>query len=641
MKTIKKIGLILILIILGVRALAQTKAIDSLRNLIKTESSGKQKLNLIYELAGQSINSDTLLPYIFIANSIATVSKEKFDLSTAAYIRAYYYIRKNFVDSALFIIDRLITDYKDDKLKADFYLGLLFFRAKVFDRGNRYTQALTQLYKVVQEAELQKDTLVLIQAKTGIGWVQMEMEQYPEALNWFYKALNTSTNKKFYKNYGALYSNIASTYNSLHKPDSAQYYINIGIRDARENSNLYFLATSLSMQAKIFTDNHQHALAEAPLNEVVQIRKQLNDPFYTVFDMSNLASYYARNNQTQKGVQLCKEGIMLATKSGLSSQLLMIYHALAENYKAAGNMVDYGQTLEDIIKLKDSFNTINSSRLLADMQANSDAQKKQKEILEQRLNLTQKNYWLFGSALFGLMLTAIMSLAFKNFRRKQHIKMQLALEEEKRTAAQSVIDAEEHERKRIAADLHDNIGAYASAIRADVEKISDSGFEKNILSLQNLQQHSQEIINSLRDTIWVLNKQNITITGIGDRIKNHINKLKPSYNHILFHIHEEIENDKRISSQHALNIFRIVQEALHNALKHSNAANISFLLSSKNKIIIKIEDDGNGINDIQNPDEGNGLLNMKARADEAGFQMEVISFPGKGTSILLQPATTN
>ncbi len=641
MKTIKKIGLILILIILGVRALAQTKAIDSLRNLIKTESSGKQKLNLIYELAGQSINSDTLLPYIFIANSIATVSKEKFDLSTAAYIRAYYYIRKNFVDSALFIIDRLITDYKDDKLKADFYLGLLFFRAKVFDRGNRYTQALTQLYKVVQEAELQKDTLVLIQAKTGIGWVQMEMEQYPEALNWFYKALNTSANKKFYKNYGALYSNIASTYNSLHKPDSAQYYINIGIRDARENSNLYFLATSLSMQAKIFTDNHQHALAEAPLNEVVQIRKQLNDPFYTVFDMSNLASYYARNNQAQKGVQLCKEGIMLATKSGLSSQLLMIYHALAENYKAAGNMVDYGQTLEDIIKLKDSFNTINSSRLLADMQANSDAQKKQKEILEQRLNLTQKNYWLFGSALFGLMLTAIMSLAFKNFRRKQYIKMQLALEEEKRTAAQSVIDAEEHERKRIAADLHDNIGAYASAIRADVEKISDSGFEKNILSLQNLQQHSQEIINSLRDTIWVLNKQNITITGIGDRIKNHINKLKPSYNHILFHIHEEIENDKRISSQHALNIFRIVQEALHNALKHSNAANISFLLSSKNKIIIKIEDDGDGINDIQNPDEGNGLLNMKARADEAGFQMEVISFPGKGTSILLQPATTN
>ena len=357
--------------------------------------------------------------------------------------------------------------------------------------------------------------------------------------------------------------------------------------------------------------------------------------------MSNLASYYARNNQAQKGVQLCKEGIMLATKSGLSSQLLMIYHALAENYKAAGNMVDYGQTLEDIIKLKDSFNTINSSRLLADMQANSDAQKKQKEILEQKLNLTQKNYWLFGSALFGLMLTAIMSLAFKNFRRKQYIKMQLALEEEKRTAAQSVIDAEEHERKRIAADLHDNIGAYASAIRADVEKISDSGFEKNILSLQNLQQHSQEIINSLRDTIWVLNKQNITITGIGDRIKNHINKLKPSYNHILFHIHEEIENDKRISSQHALNIFRIVQEALHNALKHSNAANISFLLSSKNKIIIKIEDDGNGINDIQNPDEGNGLLNMKARADEAGFQMEVISFPGKGTSILLQPATTN
>ncbi|MFZ1370534.1 MAG: hypothetical protein WAR78_09125, partial [Ferruginibacter sp.] len=77
----------------------------------------------------------------------------------------------------------------------------------------------------------------------------------------------------------------------------------------------------------------------------------------------------------------------------------------------------------------------------------------------------------------------------------------------------------------------------------------------------------------------MLNKDNITITGIGDRIKNYISKLRSTYNTIQFHISEEINTDVRVSSQNALNIFRIVQEALHNALKHSNASNISIYIS--------------------------------------------------------------
>jgi len=356
--------------------------------------------------------------------------------------------------------------------------------------------------------------------------------------------------------------------------------------------------------------------------------------------MSSLASYYASNNQTDKGIELCKEGIILAKESGLSSQLLMIYHSLATNYKAAGNTIEYSKTLEAIITLKDSFTNINSSKLLSDMQAGSDAIKNEKTIAEQKLNLTVKNYWLVGTALFTVMAGIIIWLAFKNYNRKQSIKMQLALNEEKRIAAQSIIDAEEHERKRIAADLHDNIGAYASAIRADVEKISDYGITANTNSLQNLQQHSLEIINSLRDTIWVLNKENITITGISDRIKNYVGKLQPSYAAIQFNISEEIINDVRISSQNALNMFRIVQEAVHNALKHSGAAAISINIISHETITIKISDDGKGIEKNNTPD-GNGLLNMQARAKEIDMNLSVISKINEGTVLILETSTTN
>lgn len=618
----------------------QTPFTDSVRRHISIASTDKEKLDDILLFSGESVNPDTLYPYVLMSETIGARLNDPFALDKAAIVRAYYYIRKNYVDSALTIVDRLIISYKNNKKQPSFYLSLLFFKSRILDRGNRYTQSLTQLYEVVKIAEQQKDTLVQIQAKTGIGWVLMEMEQYREALQWLYKALHTSPDKKFYKNYGALYSNIASTYNSLGKPDSAKAYINIAIRDARENSNLLFLANALSMQAKIFIAAKQPQFAEAPLNEVVAIRKQLNDRFYTVFDMSALASFYASNHQTQKGIALCKEGIALARESGLSSQLLMIYHALSENYKAAGKTIEYGETLEDIIALKDSFNNINSSKLLADMKANTEAREKERTIIKQELDITRKNYWLFASVLFTVMAGIIVWLSFKYYNRKQNIKMELALAEEKRMAAQSIINAEEQERKRIAADLHDNIGAYASAIRADVEKITGNGFQKDDTVLQNLQQHSAEIINSLRDTIWVLNKENITIISISDRIKNYTGKLQPTYDHIQFHISEEIRNDVHVNSKNALNIFRIVQEAIHNALKHSDANNISVDISSNENLSIRVSDDGKGM--TADPGTGgNGLLNMKARAKEIGMQLIVASGANTGTTLTLQTGTTN
>ena len=621
-------------------ACAQTSITDRIRHRIDNTTDRSEKLSLVFKLVDQAINADTLLNYVLMAEQIVSKTTSKLDIDRIAFARSNYYVRKNYIDSALFIIDKLAADYRNNEKQQKFYLDILFFKAKILDRGNRYTQSLTQLYEVVETAESMNDTLVQIQAKTGIGWVQMEMEQYREALHWLYAAMNTSSDRKFYKNYGALYSNIASAYNSLGQSDSALQYIDIAIKDSRENANLTFLATALSMQAKIFIGHKQPKQAEAPLNEVVEIRKKMNDPFYTVYDMSNLASYYANNNQSEKGIDLCREGIILAKKSGLSSQLLMIYRSLAENYKAAGNTVEYSKTLEAIIGLKDSFNNINSAKLLGDMQAGSEAVKKERTIAEQKINLTRKNSWLIGSALFAVMASMIVWLAFKNYRRKENIKMQLVLAEEKRTAAQSIIDAEEQERKRIAADLHDNIGAYASAIKADVEKITDHGLGKSDASLQNLQQHSQEIINSLRDTIWVLNKDNITITGISDRIKNYVNKLQPTYTNIQFNISEEIENDVRINSQNALNIFRIIQEAIHNALKHSGATAINITIISYEHILIKITDNGKGL-EADKASDGNGLRNMKARAREIGMQLSIASKPNKGTELSLETGTTN
>jgi signal transduction histidine kinase/tetratricopeptide (TPR) repeat protein len=629
---------VVVFFIASLNAPSQTRVADSLRRSIAMAINNDEKIASVIILSNAALNPDTLLPYLEMAERIAAASKNETHIEQIAFCRASYYIKKDYTDSGLAIINSLLAKSKKNLLQKK-YLEYLFFKSKIYDRRNEYSQAINQLMETIEVAENQKDTAIQIQAKTGIGWVLMEMEKYNEALDWLYRALHTSANKKFYKNYGALYSNIASAYNALGNGDSAEHYIDIAIADARENESLLFLATALSMQAKIFIDHKKSNLAEAPLHEAIEIRKRLNDDYYTVYDMSNLASYYASSNQPQKGIPLCLEGIALAKQRGLHSQLLMIYKALAENYKAAGNTAAYSNTLEDIIVLKDSFNSINSSKQIAELQARNATQKNEKTILEQKLNLTVKNYWLFGSLIFAAMGGIIFALVFTNYRRRQQQKMQAALQLEKKNAAQSIIEAEEQERRRIAADLHDNIGAYASAIRADVEKITVNKATENIPALQNLQQHSHEIITSLRDTIWVLNKENITITGISDRVKNYINKLQPSYNDINIVVVECIDKDVRISSKQALNIFRIIQEAVHNALKHSRAKNISVFIESNKSLTITISDDGVGIK-ITNP-AGNGLINMRSRAEESGLQLTTSSNEQAGTVVTVLLGTTN
>ena len=640
MNQLKIIVCLLLFIAPALHVPGQTRIIDSLKKRIGEASSDREKLNGISDLSEQAINADSLLPYILLAEQIAHKTNNKKDFDQAAYYRAIYYARKNIADSALEITDKLLSANREDSKNRSLYLKLLFFKAKILDRSNQYTKSLIQLMEVVTTAESLKDTLTQIQAKTGIGWVQMEMEQYREALQWLYKALYTSGNKKYYKNYGALYSNIATAYNALGNPDSAAYYIRIAIEDARENENSGFLATALSMEAKIFIDNGMPHLAEAPLHEVVEIRKKLNDPFYIVYDMSNLASYYANNNQPQKGIALCKEGIVIAKQRGLPSQLLMIYRALAENYKAAGNKEEYGQTLESIIGLKDSFNNINSSKMLAEMQAANETQKKEK-IIEQKLKLTKKNYWLYGSILFALMVAVIGWLGFKNFRRRQRLKMEMALVEEKKLAALAVRDAGEYERKRIAADLHDNLGTYAASLYSNLSYIQPANTDAaTINAFREMKNNSNAIISELNDTIWVLKKDALSLTAISDRVKNFINRIKKSYPEMDMDVEERIETDHQFSSSQAFHLYRVVQEGVNNSLKHSKGKNILVKITCKGSWNVSVEDDGIGWQTANTSAEGgNGLQNMKSRCKEAGWAVNWSPGQGGGTVVNISPTT--
>ncbi|MFT3980824.1 MAG: histidine kinase [Ferruginibacter sp.] len=178
----------------------------------------------------------------------------------------------------------------------------------------------------------------------------------------------------------------------------------------------------------------------------------------------------------------------------------------------------------------------------------------------------------------------------------------------------------ETERRRISRDLHDNMGAYTTALLSNVEKLRHQNGDTE--ELKKMSSNAQQILNSLRETIWVLNNKEISVADFCDAFKNHCIKMLQNFETIHFESEEKIVNNKKLSAAEAIHYDKILKEAFQNILKHSGATQIIFKVKSDDGISFSIEDNGTGFE----PDlisKGNGLDNMQWRAKEAGAELRI------------------
>jgi ligand-binding sensor domain-containing protein/anti-sigma regulatory factor (Ser/Thr protein kinase) len=198
------------------------------------------------------------------------------------------------------------------------------------------------------------------------------------------------------------------------------------------------------------------------------------------------------------------------------------------------------------------------------------------------------------------------------------------------------------ERERISRDLHDNLGAQANILMHGTEQLQHASANDDAL-INNLHITARDMMHSLRDTIWVMKSHNINASEIWFRIINFSKQLGLFYKEIKITVEGELPEKFSYSSEKSLHIVLIVQEALNNAVKHSQAKNIDLIsIVEKEAWIIAVKDNGKGITEnTQNFDGGgNGLNNMKERALMAGISLTIDSDSSKGTSITLRILST-
>ena len=194
------------------------------------------------------------------------------------------------------------------------------------------------------------------------------------------------------------------------------------------------------------------------------------------------------------------------------------------------------------------------------------------------------------------------------------------------------------ERERISRDLHDSLGAYAHAILYNTELLEAEHEESRRKELLGgLKYASKDIITSLRETIWALKKESYSAEECLVRIRNFIQPLARYYSHTQFNMVGEAPPAFSLHYSKALNLVRIIQEAISNSIKHANADMITVSSSyNESAWTLQIDDNGKGFNSSDpGSEKGNGLYNMEHRAVESGFFYKMIAKQGSGTQILI------
>lgn len=200
----------------------------------------------------------------------------------------------------------------------------------------------------------------------------------------------------------------------------------------------------------------------------------------------------------------------------------------------------------------------------------------------------------------------------------------------------------EQERIRISRDLHDNVGAQLSYLITNIDWMlrhpEQINKDEEAKRLQSLSEAGRNAILTLRQTIWAVGSNSLSVDDFADRFKQFAQKMLEFDKSINVTFKENINQEIMLSPAVALNIFRICQEAFNNCLKHSCCSKIDIVFKgdAQQQFLFSITDNGNGF-DVNNCEKTNhyGIQNMKARAKECNATLNINSTLGKGTNIII------
>lgn len=379
------------------------------------------------------------------------------------------------------------------------------------------------------------------------------------------------------------------------------------------------------------------------LNQAVEEAKKSSFPESEAYGYLYLSDIYLENNQYPKAIENLKKGIPIAKELGMKYELADFHKKASEAYEKSGDFKNSLIHIREHDQLSEEIQIEENKNRMIALETKYRFETKEAEIRSlnaekeaQTLKIQQKNTINFTLA--GLLLLAgiIGFLVYNNYQSKQKIQAQRIheLETEKQlSATQALLQGQEDERSRMAKELHDGLGGLLSGVKLNLNNMhkkliiteeDGAAFEKSIYLLD-------ESISELRRVAHNLMPESILKFGLDGAIGEFLQSIQ---NEELNIIYQSYHIESGLGKQLDISVYRIIQELVNNAIKHSNSTEILVQLRrDENLIILDVEDNGKGF-DFQPiaKESGMGLTGIQSRVNYWKGKLEIDS--GKsGTAV--------
>lgn len=240
----------------------------------------------------------------------------------------------------------------------------------------------------------------------------------------------------------------------------------------------------------------------------------------------------------------------------------------------------------------------------------------------------QTAWFRTGSALVALSAVGAAALFIgraKLRRRLERLEMQQALEKE---------------RRRIAQDLHDDVGSGISEIMflSELARQEPDGSPGSQSQLGDIAQKAQKLAAAMDEVVWTVNPKNDSLPRLASYLCDYAREFLRGANVGCRIDMNQSMPPMAVTAQQRHNLFMAVKEALNNAVKHSGAGEVWLRIlwaEAEATVCVSVEDNGRGFGPglARDDESGNGLANMQSRLEAIGGKTDLLSQPGQGTKV--------
>ncbi|NOX89099.1 MAG: tetratricopeptide repeat protein [Calditrichaeota bacterium] len=487
-------------------------------------------------------------------------------------------------------------------------LSLAYGLSGKHDKANEVLLKAARIFEELNEFE----ELSMVYGGYGFGIKRRDLKS---ANNYMRQGIAIAEDHNLSQNLTTLYDNYGVLKRMEGKSDSAFYFFSKALRLKRQLKDSVGIPYSLNKLAEMLALRGRYQKALALMAESDAIRSKEEGEFGRAENLVHYGGIYRTMRDYQTAVRYYRQAVEKGKPLQYKYLVQYAYQQLTELYELRGDDARALTNYRRYVAYKDSVNNSDINNKIAELQIAYESEKKDRQLTEKALDLRNKSLQLFAALISIVLLSIIFFFIYRNYRQKQHhiLKEVQWQNQLKQSELEQKLTAE---KLRISRDLHDNIGSNLTFIinaLDNLNNVSDADLLNQKLS--GVGAFGRETLTDLRDTIWALKHDDGDTSLLVMKVQELKRKLNDAFDKPEIVVHNLMEMPAKLSSAAMLNLYRMIQEALQNAVKHARASRVTVTFSrTESEVCVTVHDDGNGF-DPQTITYGNGLENMKNRCE--------------------------